>query len=222
MAAAMLVGDALRSGGIVHAFGGGHSALLAQEVFFRAGGLVAIRPILNCRIQFENGALQSTEFERTPGAAEDLAESAKFKAGDVGIVISNSGRNILPVQMAIEMHAAGMRVVGLTNVAQSMGGKSLHPSGKRLLDCCDAVLDNHCPPGDAAVSLPGTANSMGAISTIAGAALLHAVMLQAASRLVEEGKPPAIFQSANVGDGSLQRLRMLMEPYKDRIQYYRG
>lgn len=220
-AAADLVVNALRGGGIVHVFGGGHSALLAQEVFFRAGGLVAIRPILDRRIQFEEGAVESTEFERRIGAAEDLAKAAGFKAGDVGIVISNSGRNVLPVQMAIEMRLAGMRVIALTNLAQSMTGKSHHGSGKRLFECCDAVLDNHCPPGDAAVPLLGTNNAMGAVSTIAGAALLHAVMLEAATRLVEQGKPPAVFQSANIGDGSLERLRRLMEPYRDRIQYYK-
>src|SRR5262249_1729987 len=80
-AAADLVANALYGGGIVHVFGGGHSALLAQEVFFRAGGLVAIRPVLDRRIQFEDGALESTEFERTIGAAEDLAKDAGLKAG---------------------------------------------------------------------------------------------------------------------------------------------
>lgn len=219
--AAELVVETLRQQRIVHIFGAGHSALLAQEVFYRAGGLVAVRPILDRRIQFEDGAIESTEFERKPGAAEDLAARAHFQRGDVGIVISNSGRNVLPVQMAIEMRAAGMKVIALTNLVQSKAGGSLHPSGKRLFECADAVLDNHCPAGDAAVAIAGTINSMGPVSTIAGAALLHAVFLQATTQLVEEGNVPAIFQSANVGDGSLERLRRLVAPYEDRIEYYK-
>jgi uncharacterized phosphosugar-binding protein len=219
--AAEFVADALRHEGIVHIFGAGHSALLAQEVFFRAGGLVAVRPILDRRIQFADGAIESTEFERQPGAAEELAVAAGFRPVDVGIVISNSGRNVLPVQMALEMRSAGMKVIALTNLAQSEAGKSLHRSGKRLFECADAVLDNHCPTGDAAFSIRGTKHSMGPVSTIAGAALLHAVFLEAATQLAAEGKPPAIFQSANVGDGSLERLRLLVAPYEGRIEYYR-
>lgn len=221
MTAADLVARALRQGGIVHIFGAGHSALLAQEVFYRAGGLVAVRPILDRRIQFEDGAIESTEFERKPGAAEELAAAAGFRNVDVGIVISNSGRNVLPVQMAVEMRSAGMKVIALTNLAQSRAGKSLHASGKRLFELADAVLDNHCPPGDAAVTLQGTENSMGAVSTIAGAALLHAVFLQTAAQLVKEGKPPEIFKSANVGEGSLETLRQLVAPYEERIEYYK-
>lgn len=220
VAAAGLVADALRHGGIVHVFGAGHSALLAQEVFYRAGGLVAVRPVLDHRIQFEDGVIESTEFEREPRAAEELARDADFQTGDAGIVISNSGKNVLPVQMAVEMRTAGMKVIALTNLTQSRAERSIHPSGRRLFEFADAVLDNHCPVGDAAVTLAGTNNSMGAVTSIAGAALLHAVFLQAATQLVAEGKPPAIFQSVNVGDGSLERLRSLMQPYEKRIRYY--
>ena len=221
ISAAEIVAAALKSGGLVHVFGAGHSALLAQEVFYRAGGLVAIRPILDRRLQFEDGVLQSTEFERTPGAAQELATSAEFRAGDAGIVASNSGRNILPVEMANQMHSGGLKVIALTNLGQSRAGKSLHPSGKRLFECADAVLDNHCPSGDAAIEIVGISGAMGPISTIAGAALLHAVFIQAAANLVREGSPPEVFKSANTGQGSLDQLRSLIAPYRDRIPYYR-
>jgi uncharacterized phosphosugar-binding protein len=221
LSAAELVADALQAGRLIHVFGGGHSALLAQEVFYRAGGLVAVRPMLDRRLQFEDGILQSTEFERMPGAALELAVAAEFRSGDVGIVASNSGRNVLPVEMACHMRAAGMKVIALTNLRQSREGKSLHPSGKRLFECADAVLDNHCPIGDAAVTISGIAAAMGPVSTIAGAALLHAVFIQAAAQLVGRGTVPAVFQSANVGDGSLDEVRSLIAPFQDRIKYYR-
>lgn len=220
LTAAEFVAATLRAGSLVHVFGAGHSALLAQEVFYRAGGLVAIRPILDRRLQFEDGVIQSTEFERKHGAAHDLAAAAGFRSGDTGIVVSNSGRNILPVEMAMEMRAAGMKVIALTNLKQSQTGKSLHPSGKRLFEYADAVLDNHCPSGDAAVTVAGIAAAMGPVSTIAGAALLHAVFIQTAAQLADEGTPPAVFQSANTGAGSLDELRSLITHYQDRIAYY--
>lgn len=221
LSAAELVATSLKAGGLVHVFGAGHSALLAQEVFYRAGGLVAIRPILDRRLQFEDGVLQSTEFERTVGAAQELAAAAGLRSGDTGIVASNSGRNILPVEMASQMRSAGMKVIVLTNLRQSKASKPLHPSGKRLFEYADAILDNHCPYGDAAVTVPGIAAAMGLVSTIAGAALLHAVFIQAAAQLADEGLPPAVFKSANTSDGSLDELRSLIAPYRDRIAFYR-
>ncbi|MGH9617108.1 MAG: sugar isomerase domain-containing protein, partial [Acidobacteriaceae bacterium] len=147
LSAAALVAASLRSGGLIQMFGSGHSLLLAVEVFFRAGGLVAVNPILDRRLQFEGGVIESTEFERTSGAARELARAAGFRAGDVGIVASNSGRNVLPVEIAFQMRAAGMKAIALTNLKQSNAGKSLHVSGKRLFEVVDAVLDNHCPVG---------------------------------------------------------------------------
>lgn len=221
VSAASLVAASLRNDGLIHVFGAGHSLLLAIEVFFRAGGLVAVNPILDRRLQFDGGVLESTEFERTSEPAQELARSAGFRAGDAGIVISNSGRNALPVEIAFQMRFAGMKVIALTNLKQSRGGKSLHASGKRLFEVADAVLDNHCPVGDAAVEIPGTSARMGPVSTIAGSALLHAAFIEAAALLADEGKAPDIFQSVNVGEGALDGLRSLISRYQDRIMYYR-
>ncbi len=221
IAAAELIVAVLRGGGLIHMFGAGHSLLLAIEAFFRAGGLVAVNPILDRRLQFDGGVIESTEFERTSGAAQELAREAGFRAGDVGIVASNSGRNALPVEIALEMRSAGMKVIALTNLNQSKNGESLHSSGKRLFEVSDAVLDNHCPVGDAAVAIPGIPVPMGPISTIAGSALLHAVFVEAAGQLASEGRAPDVFQSVNVGKGSLDGLRALIARYQDRIKFYR-
>lgn len=219
--AAEVVATSLRNGGLIHMFGSGHSLLLAVEVFFRAGGLVAVNPILDQRLQFEGGVIESTEFERTTGAAEELARAAGFRAGDIGVVASNSGRNALPVEIAVRMLSAGMKVIALTNLSQSKSGKSLHKSGKRLFEIADVVLDNHCPSGDAAVSIPGIPARMGPVSTIAGSALLHSVFIEAAAQLASEGKAPDVFESVNVGAGSLDGLRSLVARYQDRIRFYR-
>ena len=219
--AAELVAASLRSGGLIQMFGTGHSLLLAIEVFFRAGGLVAVNPILDRRLQFDGGVIESTEFERTSGTAQELVREAGFCAGDVGIVASNSGRNVLPVEIAFQMRAAGMKIIALTNLTQSKSGKSLHVSGKRLFEVADAVLDNHCPVGDAAVVVPGIPVPMGPVSTIAGSALLHALFVEAAAQLADEGKAPEVFQSVNVGKGSLDALRSQISQFQDRIRFYR-
>lgn len=220
--AAEVLADALRGTGLIHVFGAGHSSLLAQEVFFRAGGLVAVHPILSSKLGFENGALESTEFERRKESADMLVEEGDFHPGDAGIVISNSGRNALPVEIGLRMKAAGMKVIALTNLEQSSHSISLHPSGKRLFEIADTILDNHCPPGDAAVMIPGISVALGALSTIAGAALLHATFLKAAETLAREGKPPDVFVSVNLGCGSTKELKQLVARYQQRIRYYRS
>ncbi|HKR31300.1 MAG TPA: sugar isomerase domain-containing protein [Terriglobales bacterium] len=219
--AAELIAAALRHNGIIQVFGAGHSSLLAQEIFFRAGGLVAVNPMLSSSLSFEGGVVESTEFERRAESAEELIRAADFHQNDVGIVISNSGRNALPVEIAVRMKAVGMKVIALTNPAQSRQSNSHHSSGKRLFEIADVVLDNHCPPGDAAVSIKGITAALGAVSTIAGAALLHATLLQAAELLSREGKPPDAFVSVNLGSGSTDTLKTLIARYQRRIRYYR-
>lgn len=221
VAASSLVAASLRNDGLIHVFGAGHSLLLAIEVFFRAGGIAAVNPILDRRLQFDGGVIESTEFERSPDAARELATVAGFRAGDLGIVISNSGRNVLPIEIALEMRRAGMRVIALTNLAQSRAGISMHSSGKRLFEVADAVLDNHCPVGDAAVAIPGIAAPMGPLTTIAGAALLHGALIEAAARLASEGHAPEVFQSVNVGPGELDELCAMVARYEGRIRFYR-
>jgi uncharacterized phosphosugar-binding protein len=219
--AAQLVAAALERGGVIHAFGTGHSSLLAQELFYRAGGLVAVNPVLDPRLGFERGAVESTEFERRPEAADELAAAAGFQRTDAGIVISNSGRNALPIELALRMKAAGMAVIALTNIEQSKRARPRHSSGKRLFEVADVVLDNHCPPGDAAISISGIPHAVGPVSTIAGGAILHCVLLEAAEKLAHKGSPPSTFVSANLGEGSVKELQRLLIPFQSRIRYYR-
>src|SRR5579875_2217432 len=207
-ATADIIAQTLENGGIIHTFGTGHSALLAQELFYRAGGLVAVNPILDPKLGFE-------------GAAE-LVAKADFRPEDAVIVISNSGRNPLPVEMALRMKSAGLKVIALTNLQQSQASESRHSSGERLFEIADAVLDNCCPWGDAAVEIAGMPHRLGPLSTILGAAILHAVILEAAAQLAMKGKPPATFMSSNVGSLTQEDLQHLATPYQDRIRYYQS
>lgn len=219
--ASAVLAQAIGGDGIVHFFGSGHSSLLAQEVFYRAGGLIVISPILDPRLGFEGGAVESTEFERSLEGADEFTAKAGFRPGDAGLVISNSGRNALPVEMALRMKRAGMKVIALTNLEQSRSAESRHPSGKRLYEVADEILDNHCPAGDAAVTIPGIPHAIGPLSTVVGAAILHSLLIEAAAVLARQGIPPAVLASANVGNVAPSSVREQLSAYAGRIRYYR-
>jgi uncharacterized phosphosugar-binding protein len=220
--AGRMVAGAVASGGVVHIFGAGHSHMMAEEAFFRAGGLAAVNPILDERLSFFHGALESTRIEREEGYARTLLSRERVSAGDVGIVVSNSGRNAAPVEMALEMRARGISVIAITNVAQSAGATSRHSSGKRLFEIADVVIDTYVPAGDAVVPMPGLERRVGAASTVAGAAILNSIVIEAAGELARLGTAAPIFPSANIEGATEQTLLELFRPYHDRIRYLDG
>ena len=220
--AGRMVGRAIASGGVVHIFGAGHSHMMAEEAFFRAGGLAAINPILDERLSFFHGALESTRIEREEGYGRRLAAREHIQAGDVGIVVSNSGRNAAPVEMALEMRSRGISVIAITNVAQSAGATSRHSSGQRLFEIATLVIDTHVPEGDAVAPIPGLERRVGAASTVAGAAIINSIVVEAAGELSRLGAAAPIFPSANLEGAIEQTLVELFRPYHDRIRYLDG
>ena len=183
--AGALVAVALEAGGIVHVFGSGHSHMIAEEAFFRAGGLVPVNPILDRRLLFLEGALESTLAERQTGYAKSILEREELTAKDVAILISNSGRNAVPVEMAFELRSKGLKLIAITNVNQSRQSASRHFSGKRLFELADIVIDNCVPPGDAVLQLP-TDQRIGPSSTVAGAAIINSIMVEVAAELLKK------------------------------------
>jgi uncharacterized phosphosugar-binding protein len=218
--AGRLIANALAVDGVVHTFGTGHSHLIAEEAFFRAGGLVAVNPILDERLIFLEGALESTRAERESGLAGRLIEREQVRPEDAAIIISNSGRNAAPVEMAMEMKARGVKVVAITNLRQSHDAAPRHPSGKRLFELADVTIDNCAPPGDALLSLPGLDSRSGATSTVAGAAIINSIMIEAVTELLRRGERVAILQSANLEGVTEEMLSQLLRPYRTRIRYF--
>ncbi len=218
--AARIVAQAIRGGGIVHAFGSGHSHMLAEEVFYRAGGLAPVNPILDAPLVFFEGALASTEVERRLGYAARILAREDIRAGDAAIVVSNSGRNAVPVEMAEEFRSRQVPVIAITNLAQSRATPSRHPSGKRLFELAGVVLDNCIPDGDATTRLPGLDYAMGPASTVAGAALMHSVMIEAALDLIATGTPVPVLASSNVAGPPPQDIAEILKPLSNRIRYY--
>lgn len=195
--AGRLVADALGAGRRVVAFGTGHSHLIAEELYSRAGGLASVEAIVEPALTLDDPR-KSSALEKLPGYGRILVEHAGIGLGDVAVVISNSGRNAVPVEFAEECRTRGATVVAITSVRHSGAFASRAPGGKRLMELADLVLDNGAPPGDAAVALPGRHERVGAISTVTGALLAQAVVVEAAHLLTADGHEPHILGSFNV------------------------
>lgn len=218
--AAALVAGSIESDGIVHTFGSGHSALVAQEIFCRAGGIVPVNAILDPSFLLSGGALRSTNMERLPGAASMSLAGHQIRSGDVAIVISNSGKNQAPVEMALRMKELGAGLIVVTSMKHTMSTKPSHTSGKRLFEIADVVLDSRAPAGDASVAVDGVKVPMGPTSTIIGSLLVHSVIIEAAHILAGRGRPPAVFVSVNVEQANLDELAREFIKYRGRIRHF--
>ncbi len=210
------VATALRNGHWIYFAGTGHSHLLALEMFYRAGGLVRAVPILDEDLMLHRSASTSTALEREEGRAGRLLDRYGVGGRDVLFVISNSGRNAVPVEFAMEGRARGAAVIAVTSVAHSGAHPSRHDSGRRLMEVADVVLDNAGVEGDAVVGL-GDGLRTGATSTAVGAALLQAVMTEGAARALAAGWVPELYRSSN-GGGELENNRLL-ERYRGVIPH---
>ena len=220
-AAGKLVADSIAQGGILHTFGTGHSHMIAEEAFFRAGGLAPVNAILDERLVFFQGAAESTQAEREPGYAEVLLKREDIQDGDSAIIISNSGRNAVPIEMALGMKARGVKVVAITNLRQSMRSTSRHSSGKRLFELADVVIDNCVREGDAALDLPDSSSRIGPMSTVAGVTIINAVVIEAVDRLLKQGLPVPVFSSANVETASDSAMNAMIARWQSRVRLFR-
>ncbi len=216
--AAKSFADALSNDRPVFLFGTGHSHMLAEELFYRAGGIVMIQPMLEPDLMLHISASGSTLKERETGYAERLFESYGLEKGDVLVIISNSGRNGVCVDLALLAKEKGVTVIALTNLRHSSSAASRHPSGKRLFEIADIVLDNCGCVGDASIEFPSLNRYAGPTSTSAGAAILNAVVCGAVELLLQRGVVPALFSSSNV-DGGDEINDALVEEYKNLIRF---
>ncbi|WP_081687014.1 sugar isomerase domain-containing protein [Chitinilyticum litopenaei] len=215
--AAVRIADSLAAGGLLHVFGSGHSQLLAAELFYRAGGLVPVNAILDLPLSVMVAARRSTWLERVPGYAGQLLQDEPVRAGDVVIVISNSGRNAVPIEMALGARERGATVIALTSVRFSQTVASRHASGQRLLDVADVVFDNYGADGDALITIPGCPTPVSASSTVVGSALLQALATATIAELAARGSTPPVWQSANGNAGDTENAAHI-EALRGRIR----
>ncbi|MGW6601576.1 SIS domain-containing protein [Streptomyces sp. NPDC055036] len=219
-AAGTAVADTVAAGGRLFAFGAGHSSLAAQDVVYRAGGfavmnLLTVPGVVGVDVM---PATLGSALERVDGLAGAVLDSSPARAGDLLVIISLSGRNALPVEMAMNARALGLKVIGVTSVAYTTETKSRHLTGTYLKDHCDIVLDSKIAVGDAELTADGIEAPFAPASTVVTSALMQAMMAAAAGELVERGIEPPLLRSGNVDGGTEWNGRVMTE-YGDRIFY---
>ncbi|MFG2290902.1 SIS domain-containing protein [Streptomyces sp. NPDC048595] len=219
-AAGRLIADTVAAGGRVFSFGAGHSSLPAQDTVYRAGGL-AVMNLLSVPgvvgVDVRPATLGSA-LERVDGLAAAVLDTSPLRAGDALVIISLSGRNALPVEMAMNARALGIKVIGVTSVAYAATTTSRHASGGFLKDHCDLVLDSRIPVGDAELTLPDIDAPFAPASTVVTSAIMQAMVATAAGALTERGIDPPLLRSGNVDGGHDWNARV-MSQYADRIFY---
>ncbi|MFF5171664.1 sugar isomerase domain-containing protein [Micromonospora sp. NPDC000089] len=201
--AADLLAEALRADGVIHAFGTGHSEALAMEIAGRAGGLVPTNRIaLRDLVLFggEPPSVLGPHLERDPAVAHRLYELAPVSPPDIFVLASNSGVNGAMVEFASIVRERGHRLIAITSAEHSARMTSRHPSGRKLADLADVVLDNGAPYGDATLPLPG-GGAVGAVSSITAALLAQQVVAETVARLLAAEERPPVYLSANIDGG---------------------
>ncbi len=206
--AAERIADLMAKDGILYVLGSGHSLGVAMELHGRAGGLVPVDIILDRTF---------ARAERLSGYAQVLLDDYQVPKGSVIVIISNSGRNALGIEMALEAKKRGIAIVAVTSLAHSRATASRHPSGKRLFEIADIVIDNCGEVGDAAVALPGIREKIAPTSGVAGMFIMNLLTVEIVRTLKRRGVEPPVLVSANLDRGDEHNLK-LRNKYRGRIR----
>ena len=215
--AAELIADRILDDRVVYAFGSSHAGLLVQDQFYRAGGLVPIQPILPSFLMLNATPVTATStIEQTSGVAKEILEDVPLGQGDLLLIVSVSGRNPVPVEMCTIAQQRGTTVIALTNTtySSSVSGRGV----PRLFEVADVVIDLPGAVGDAAIVISEDMPPVGPTSSVVGAAILHALMVETAMLLADRGTTPPVFASANLDD-SAEWNEHWIKMYRDRLDY---
>lgn len=208
------IAESIGAGGVLHAFGSGHSHMLCEEMFHRSGGLVPVNAMIDVNFT-QLGSVNPSLLERMPGYGELILTSHDLRAGEVLLVISNSGINPVTIEVAQGAKERGLFVAAMTSAEAYRDVPSRHPSGLKLSDVADLVIDTGVPKGDGLIEVDPNLPRVGPASTVITAALINAVLVEAVTRLVAKGFEPPVFISGNVGGD--QHNEALMQNYAHRI-----
>lgn len=214
LAAAILYKSFINDG-VVHVFATGHSHMFAEEMFYRSGGLVNVDPILVPVLMQHDGAIRSTKLERLTGLAKIVFEAVDKKEGEPFIIVSNSGINSVPVEMAQLAKETNHPVIVVTSLEASSKLKARTTDEMKLYQCADIVIDNHVPMGDGVLEIDN--NLIGAVSSIIGSYIAQSIVLEVIKLYKENNQEPPIYKSANCIGGD-EHNKKLYEHYKNRIK----
>lgn len=207
---------------LIHIFGpGGHSNLAAQEVFFRAGGLMHISAILDEGTLLSNGALRSMAMERTPGYGRVVIADRAFGPDDMLVLVNAYGINAALIDAALEARERGVTLIGVSSASHAAqthaDHPARHPSKQNLQDVVDFHIDTKVPVGDAVVTLPGMTENIAAISTFANAFALNCLVIHTVSQLMNAGIEPPVWRSGNAPGGDEANAKFLAE-FRSRVK----
>ena len=213
-AAAALLADQIAADRLVHVYGpGGHSNLAAQEVFFRAGGLMHVAAILDEGTLMSSGALRSMAMERTPGYGRVVIEDRGLGEGDLLVLVNAYGINAALIDAALTARERGVRLIGISSRSHAEGTApdhpARHPSKANLHDLVDVAVDSKVPIGDAVMEVPGAGEKVAAVSTFANAYVLNCLTLATVEALVARGVEPPVWRSGNAPGGDEANARFL-------------
>lgn len=215
--AAKLVARSVGNDGIIYVFGCGHSHIIGEDLFYRAGGMAPVCAVLDSALMLHEGAVKSSYLERMTGLAKPLFDRYGMTENDVLLITSTSGINAVPVEMAQCAMQANVPVIAIVSQAYA-NDKSRHKSGKKLHDCADIVIDNGVCHGDAAVEVSGSGVKVGPISTISSCMIAQCIMAQAEEELWQCGITPPVYVSGNVS-GGMALNEALIHAYRPRIKH---
>ena len=201
-----------KKGGKFYTFGSGHSHMIAEELYLRAGGLALVHAILPPELMLHEMPNKSTYLERVEGYSQALVQLHRVEAKDTVMVISNSGRNAVPLEMCLEAKKKGAAVIAMTSMRHSSSCTSRHSSGKKMYEVADVTIDNCGDIGDASFPIEGLGYPIGATSNAVGIAIAQALVCRVVELLVQQGIEPPIFKSSNV-DGGDAHNNALFEKY---------
>ncbi|MCJ7693882.1 MAG: SIS domain-containing protein [Anaerolineaceae bacterium] len=205
-----ILANTLENDGLIHVFGCGHSHMLSEEMFFRAGGLVNVNAIFDSSVMLHEGAVKESTLERIEDIAPMVLKRYKIGKPDCMIIASNSGINAYPVQMAISTMELGIPVICISSSNYSEE-KSNHSSGKHLSEVCTMMIDNCVDQGDASVEIYDEGVKAGPLSSIASFFIANSIVLLACQELIKRNKVPKIFTSANIVGGAELNKRYIDE-----------
>lgn len=203
----------IKNGGRFFVFGTGHSHMVGEEFYARAGGLACIQLIAPMELTLGEHPLKSTQIERIADYASVIMLQYGLKENDIILISSNSGRNSMPIELAIKCKELGMSVIAFTNLKHSKSVTSRHPSKQKLYEVCDYVIDNCGEIGDAMMQIEGTKGKMGSSSSIVGMYMAQLLSMLLAQNLAIAGIEPPVFLSANVDDGDAWNQEIMKKYY---------
>ncbi len=211
-----LCAKAIFEGHLLYFFGTGHSHMICEEPFYRAGGLACISPILESDLMLHEGGAKSSSYERVEGLGNVVISHTAIEKGDVLFLISNSGRNCAVIDAALEAKKRGAVTVAITSMNHTTNVSSRHSGGKNLYQVCDYVLDNCGEVGDASILLEGMKQKIAPTSSVLDVTLVNLVIANTTEKLLAMGMVPPVFTSANTDEGDSAN-KSILEAYRSRV-----